>query len=232
MEDIVQAVVLLSGGLDSTVCAVLAVKTFGAEQVTALNVLYGQKHANESEAARAVAERLDLGAFEEVTLPESLFKDAGSSLIDANVRVPHGPYPNDDGPVSTYVPFRNGILISVAAAFALKVGAQMIYFGAHQEDAMNWAYPDCTPEFLGAMKNAVWVGTYHKVRLTTPLEWLDKAGIVGLGRQLRAPFELTRSCYQGGNKACGRCATCISRLKAFKTNDMVDPIVYQMVTED
>ncbi|MFA4910657.1 MAG: 7-cyano-7-deazaguanine synthase QueC [Desulfobacteria bacterium] len=227
-----QAVVLLSGGLDSTVCAVLAVKTFGAKQVAALNVLYGQKHTNESEAAWAVAKRLGLGAFEEVTLPESLFKGAGSSLVDANVKVPDGPYPNDDGPVSTYVPFRNGILISVAAAFALKVAAQMIYFGAHQEDAMNWAYPDCTPEFLGAMKNAVWVGTYHKVRLATPLEWLDKAGIVGLGRQLSAPFELTRSCYQGGNKACGRCATCISRLDAFKANDLVDPIAYQTLTED
>ena len=227
-----RAVVLLSGGLDSTVCAVLAVKTFGAEQVAALNVLYGQRHANESEAARAVAGRLGLGAFEKVILPVSLFRGAGSSLIDDNVKVPYGPYPNDDGPVSTYVPFRNGMLISVAAVFALKVGAEMIYFGAHQEDAMNWAYPDCTPEFLGAMKNAVWVGTYHKVRLTTPLEWLDKAGIVGLGKQLSAPFELTRSCYQGWDKACGRCATCISRLEAFKANDLVDPIVYQMITED
>ncbi|PIQ46428.1 MAG: hypothetical protein COW04_02200 [Deltaproteobacteria bacterium CG12_big_fil_rev_8_21_14_0_65_43_10] len=165
-------------------------------------------------------------------LPESLFKGAGSSLIDAGVKVPHGPYPNDDGPVSTYVPFRNGILISVGAAFALKMGAEMIYFGAHREDAMNWAYPDCTPEFLGAMKSAVWVGTYHKVRLTTPLECLDKTDIVGLGKQLSAPFELTRSCYQGWDKACGRCATCISRLEAFKANDLVDPIVYQMITED
>jgi 7-cyano-7-deazaguanine synthase len=129
------------------------------------------------------------------------------------------------------VPFRNGILISVAAAFALKMGSEIIYFGAHQEDAMNWAYPDCTPEFLGAMKNAVWVGTYHKVRLATPLEWLDKAGIVGLGKQLNAPFDLTRSCYQGWDKACGHCATCISRLEAFKANNLVDPIVYQTVTD-
>jgi 7-cyano-7-deazaguanine synthase len=199
--------------------------------VAGLNVLYGQKHANEHESARAVADRLGLGIFEVTTLPKSLFMDAGSSLIDGNLEVPQGSYPNGNGPVSTYVPFRNGIFISIAAAFALKVGAERIYFGAHQEDAMNWAYPDCTPEFLGAMKNAVWVGTYHKVRLITPLEWLDKAGIVGLGGQLSAPFELTRSCYQGGDKACGRCATCRSRLGAFKANGIADPIPYQTPAE-
>jgi 7-cyano-7-deazaguanine synthase len=190
-------------------------------------MLYGQKHSKESKAAEAVAARLGLGSFEMIDLADELFKGAGSSLIDSTSDVPHGPYPESDGPVSTYVPFRNGTFISIATAHALKLGAETVYFGAHAEDALHWAYPDCTPEFLGAMKNAVWVGTYHKVRLITPLEWLNKADIVALGNKLAAPFELTWSCYQGDKKACGKCATCLSRLAAFKANKLDDPIPYQ-----
>jgi 7-cyano-7-deazaguanine synthase len=221
-----KAVVLLSGGLDSTVCAVSAGKTFGFEQVTGLNILYGQKHSKESQAAKRVADNLGLGGFETVTLPDEIFKGSGSTLIDEDKKIPAGPYPQENGPVSTYVPFRNGNLISVAASFALKVDAETVYFGAHSEDAMNWAYPDCTPEFLGAMKNAVWVGSYYKVRLVTPLEWLTKEGIGALGQKIGAPFELTWSCYKGKEKACGKCATCISRLEAFKANGIIDPIEY------
>lgn len=224
-----KAVVLLSGGLDSTVCALLAISAFGSDQVAGLNILYGQKHSKESQAATAIADRLSLGDFAVVNLPETLFEGSGSTLIDKDEEVPQGPYPEESGPVSTYVPFRNGTLISVATAFALKVGAEAVYFGAHAEDALNWAYPDCTPEFLGAMKNAVWVGTYHKVRLITPLEWLTKADIVKLGREMNAPFDLTWSCYQGGEQACGKCATCISRLAAFKANGLIDPVIYEAV---
>ena len=221
-----KAVVLLSGGIDSTVCAVLAAQTFGFEQVGAVNILYGQKHLKESEAAEAIAAHLGLGKFESINLPEELFKNAGSSLIDSNQEVPSGPYPNNLGPVSTYVPFRNGNLISVATSYALKQGAKALYFGAHAEDAQNWAYPDCTPEFLGAMKNAVWTGTYHKVRLLTPLEWLTKADIIALGNKIGAPFELTWSCYIGGEKACGQFPTCLSRLAAFEANKLQDPVCY------
>ncbi len=226
-----KAIVLLSGGLDSTVCAVLAARSFQANQVAGLNILYGQKHFKESQAAKNVANRLGLGNYETINLSKKLFEGAGSTLIDKGKEIPLGPYPQESGPVSTYVPFRNGTFISIATAFALRVNAEAIYFGAHTEDALNWAYPDCTPEFLGAMKNAVWVGTYHRVRLITPLEWLTKSDIVKLGHELNAPFELTWSCYQGGEEACGRCATCISRLKAFKTNGLIDPIKYQAIGE-
>ncbi|MDP2211399.1 MAG: 7-cyano-7-deazaguanine synthase QueC [Candidatus Aquicultor sp.] len=226
-----RAVVLLSGGLDSMVCALLAARNYQADQVDALNILYGQKHSKESQAAREIADYLGLGSYETVKLAAELFEGAGSTLVDEDKEIPPGPYPEESGPVSTYVPFRNGMLISVATAYALKVNAQAVYFGAHAEDALNWAYPDCTPEFLGAMKNAVWVGTYHKVRLITPLEWLTKAEIVKLGHELGAPFELTWSCYQGGEEACGKCATCISRLEAFKANRLVDPITYRTVDE-
>lgn len=226
-----KAVVLLSGGLDSMVCAILAARSYRADQVAALNILYGQKHSIETRAAREIADCLGLGSYETVQLAAGLFEGAGSTLVDEETEIPLEPYPEESGPVSTYVPFRNGTLISVATAYALKVGAQAVYFGAHAEDALNWAYPDCTPEFLGAMKNAVWVGTYHKVRLITPLEWLTKAEIVKLGHELGAPFELTWSCYQGGEEACGACATCLSRLEAFKANRLVDPIAYRTVDE-
>lgn len=223
-----KAVVLLSGGIDSTVCTMIAGNAFGFNQVVGLNILYGQKHAKETGASTAIANHLSLGGLEVIELPQELFKGAGSSLIDESEKVPLGAYPDKLGPVSTYVPFRNGTLISIATAIAMKHGAEALYFGAHAEDAMNWAYPDCTPEFLGAMKNAVWVGTYHKVRLLTPLEWLTKSGIVELGNKLRAPFELTWSCYQGYEKACGECATCVSRLGAFRANGLADPIEYEI----
>lgn len=226
-----KAVVLLSGGLDSTVCALLAARSFQADQVAALNILYGQKHSKEAQAARNVASYLGLRHYETIKLSEGLFGGAGSTLVDEDKEIPLGPYSKEPGPVSTYVPFRNGIFISVATAYALKIDAEAIYFGAHAEDALNWAYPDCTPEFLGAMKNAVWVGTYHKVRLITPLEWLTKADIIKLGFGMDAPFELTWSCYHGGEEACGRCATCISRLEAFRANGLVDPIKYRVVNE-
>jgi len=223
-----KAVVLLSGGIDSTVCAVLAGGTFGFDKVIGLNILYGQKHSKETQSSKAIADRLGLGGFEVVELPDGLFKGGDSSLVDEDKEIPLGSYPDTPGPVSTYVPFRNGMLISMATATALRHNADAVYFGAHAEDSMNWAYPDCTPEFLGAMKNAVWVGTYHKVRLITPLEWLTKADIIRLGVEHGAPFELTWSCYQGKDKACGKCATCISRLKAFEINDLADPIDYEL----
>lgn len=222
-----KAVVLLSGGIDSTVCACIAGRTYGFEEVAGLTILYGQKHQRELSAARAVADRLGFPAHETIRLPEELFKGAGSTLVDEGADIPSGPYPEDEGPVSTYVPFRNGTLISAASAAALRLGAEAVYFGAHAEDAMHWAYPDCTPEFLGAMKNAVWIGTYHKVRLVTPLEWMTKREIVKRGIELNAPFELTSSCYRGGEMACGSCATCLSRLEAFAANEIEDPIAYE-----
>ncbi|MCL4499891.1 MAG: 7-cyano-7-deazaguanine synthase QueC [Chloroflexi bacterium] len=226
-----RAVVLLSGGLDSAVCAVLATEEFGANVVAAVNIMFGQKHARESAAAEAVAHELGMGEFKTLELPRDVFEGSGSSLTDSDVPVPEEPYPETVGPVSTYVPFRNGALLSIATAYALKVGAEAVYFGAHKEDGLNWAYPDCTPEFLGAMKNAIWTGTYHKVRLVSPLEWLDKAGVVRLGAERGVPFQLTYSCYRGGEEACGRCATCRSRLAAFSANGLVDPIRYRAIEE-
>ncbi|MCA1799899.1 MAG: 7-cyano-7-deazaguanine synthase, partial [Actinobacteria bacterium] len=134
--------------------------------------------------------------------------------------------PDVDQVSPTYVPFRNGNLLSAAAAIALGVGASRIYYGAHSEDARNWAYPDCTPEFNGAMANAIYVGTYHKVRLITPLQNLNKRGVIDLAAHIDAPLELTWSCYQGGEIACGECPTCTGRIKAFMAEGFIDPVPY------
>jgi 7-cyano-7-deazaguanine synthase len=101
-----------------------------------------------------------------------------------------------------------------------------IFFGAHAEDAANWAYPDCTPEFIGAMANAIYVGTYYTVRLYTPIMWMSKAEVVRWGNELQVPFDMTWSCYKGGDLQCGECPTCISRHNAFLDAGIPDPTTY------
>jgi 7-cyano-7-deazaguanine synthase len=96
----------------------------------------------------------------------------------------------------------------------------------HAEDARGWAYPDCTPEFIGAMQNAIYVGTYFKVRLIAPFQYMMKHEIIATGLRLGAPYHLTLSCYEGTSPACGRCPTCVSRLEAFRVNGVSDPIEY------
>jgi 7-cyano-7-deazaguanine synthase len=102
-----------------------------------------------------------------------------------------------------------------------------IYFGAHAEDAQNWAYPDCTPEFIGAMANAIFVGTYRAVRLISPIMFMTKAQIVAMGDKLNVPFDKTWSCYKGGEKHCGKCPTCYARKDAFAVAGVRDPTVYE-----
>lgn len=229
MEKARKAVVLLSGGLDSATCAVLACQEFGAENVIALTLYYGQKHAREIDAAKAVCSKLKIGQHRIKQLPD-IFKGSGSTLIDADLPNPEMTYEeiNEAQGVSpAYVPFRNANLLSVATTIALVEGADTIFYGAHAEDARNWAYPDCTPEFNGAMANAIYTGSYQKIRLVTPLQWMTKSAVVALGHKEGVPFELTWSCYNGLEKACGVCPTCIGRLQAFQDNDLVDPVEYE-----
>ena len=220
--------VLLSGGIDSSVCAALACREFGSENVLALSLFYGQKHAKELEAAKNVARFLGLSDHMTQELPD-IFRGGGSTLIDSERPNPEATYEElrqKQGPSPTYVPFRNANLLSVATTVAMVKGADTLYYGAHAEDGRNWAYPDCTPEFNGAMAGAIFIGSYMKVRLLTPLQWLTKSEVVALGRDLGVPFELTWSCYNGLAKACGSCPACASRLAAFAANGLVDPIGY------
>lgn len=131
--------------------------------------------------------------------------------------------------VSTYVPFRNGLMLSAVASLAQSLFLEekvLIYYGAHADDAAGCAYADCSQEFVNAINKAIQIGTYNLVSLEGPLVTLTKAQVVKEGIRLNVPFELTWSCYEGGEKACGTCGTCIDRLAAFAANNIKDPISY------
>ena len=222
-----KAVTLLSGGLDSTTCLALAVRDHGAVDTIAISFAYGQRHSAELQHAIEIAHHY--GVSHRVLEIPRVFAAATSTLLQggpANPTVGYEDLPYGVSPA--YVPFRNGVFLSMATAMALEVGAEWVYFGAHSEDAQRWAYPDCTPEFIGSMASAMFVGSYMKVRLLTPLQWASKAEVVRLGVALNAPYERTMSCYNGLEPACGTCPTCRSRRDAFRENGLDDPIAYQV----
>ena len=223
-----KAVVLLSGGIDSTTCVAMAVKDYGAENVKALCLSYGQKHKKELESARKVAKHYGIQLIEESV---DCFKFSNCSLLEGREDIKHESYAEQlatlggEGTVDTYVPFRNGILLSISAAYAYSIGADYVYYGAHADDAAGRAYPDCTPEFVDSMNNAIFWGTGKKVKVIAPLLMMNKAEVVKTGLCLNAPYELTWSCYEGGEEPCGKCGTCIDRMKAFEVHGIVDPIL-------
>lgn len=224
-------VVLLSGGVDSTTCLAIAVSRYGASNVTALSFLYGQKHANEIENARNVAKHFQVKLVE-AHVDHEIFTGSSSTLLQGNGDIEHKSYAeiiaeNGKGTVDTYVPFRNGLMLSQAAALAYSLGADEVWYGAHSDDAAGSAYPDCSPEFYEAMDQTIFRGTGNKVHLAAPLLHLNKAQVVAAGLKVKAPYELTRSCYEGREYACGKCATCIDRLNAFGQNLVPDPVKYE-----
>jgi len=129
--------------------------------------------------------------------------------------------------VTTYVPFRNGLFLSSAAAIALSYGCEELYYGIHADDAAGNAYPDTSSEFNAAISDAIYIGSGKAIKVVAPFVTKTKAQVVSLGRSLKVPFELTWSCYEGKEKACGKCGTCIDRLAAFRVNGMEDPIEYE-----
>lgn len=223
-----KALVLLSGGMDSATCLALAKSE--NESVGGLSISYGQKHIREVDFAIELARHFDVGV-EVLELPK-IFQGAGSSLVDDGVEMPQMSYEElaeAKGPSKTYVPQRNMNFLAVASSIALIGGADYIYFGAHADDAHNWAYPDCTPEFIGSMANAIYAGSYFKTRLRTPFMWSSKAEIARKGNDLGVPFAKTWSCYEGGELHCGTCPTCVSRIEAFRIAGVSDPTQYESV---
>ena len=222
MTDKKLAVVLLSGGLDSCVAAVVASQEYA---LAFFHANYGQRTVHR-----------ELRAFRELAVyfqPRHTFEAelnflrhiGGSSLTDTNLPVPEDAV-EPSGLPSTYVPFRNTIIIAAAVAWAEVIGARAIFIGANQIDSPG--YPDCRPEYYRAYERLIELGTGPDTHITiqTPLIDLDKAGIVRLGLQLQAPLELTWSCYQNEEKACGRCSSCRLRLKGFAEAGVKDPISY------
>lgn len=228
-----KAIVLSSGGVDSTTCVGMAVDKYGKDNVTTLSCYYGQKHSKELECAKKVADYYGVKHYEVDLSP--VMKFSNCPLLKASTeKIVHKSYAdqikeNGEGMVETYVPFRNGLLLSSVAALAMSIypNEQVeVYYGAHADDAAGRAYADCTPEFAEAMNKAINLGTYEKVTVVAPLINLNKAGVVREGLKLHVPYELTWSCYEGGEKACGTCGTCIDRLNAFAANGIEDPIEY------
>ena len=221
-----KSVVVLSGGMDSCVCAVLAVRDFGAGNVAALHVSYGQRtEAREQQAFREICDRL--GIKQRLTVRnQALGQIGGSALTDSSVAVPAaGTEIGQQIPI-TYVPFRNAHFLSVAVSWAEVIGAEKIYIGAVEQDSSG--YPDCRPEYYEAFNSVIRAGTKEgKIRIVTPLIAMRKAEIVSLGLKLGVPFELTWSCYSGQSRACGACESCVLRLRAFEAAGLRDPIPYQ-----
>lgn len=226
--------VLSSGGVDSTTCVGIAVDRVGKENVATASIYYGQKHAKELECARKVAEYYGLKHYE-LDLSK-VFQYSNCSLLKGSTElIPDKSYAqqieeNGNGRVSTYVPFRNGLLLSTATALADSLFPKQevtVMYGAHADDYAGEAYADCSPEFADAMNNAINIGTYGKIKVEAPLVNLNKAGVVKKGLELKVPYELTWSCYKGGEKQCGKCGTCIDRKRAFELNGVEDPVGYE-----
>lgn len=224
-----KAMVLSSGGVDSTTCLGIAVQKYGRENVISLSVYYGQKHDKEMHAAKEVAEYYGVEHLELDLL--KIFSYSNSSLLKHSTEeIPKESYveqlgETDGKPVSTYVPFRNGLFLSSAASIALSKGCSVIYYGAHADDAAGNAYPDCSREFERAMNEAIFLGSGKQLKIEAPFVGQTKAEVVKKGLELEVPYHLTWSCYEGGEKPCGVCGTCIDRAEAFRLNGVEDPAV-------
>lgn len=226
-----KALVLSSGGVDSTTCVAIAVSKYGPENVITASLYYGQKHDKELECATKVAAYY--GVRHIVEDISNIMKYAGNvcTLVKTGGDIEHSSYAeqiekNGEGRVATYVPFRNGLLLSIATAYADSLFPNEeveIFYGAHADDAAGQAYADCSPEFAEAMDKAINIGTYGKITINRPLIHMNKAEVVRTGLNLGVPYELTWSCYEGGEKPCGTCGTCIDRANAFKLNGVQDP---------
>lgn len=224
-----RVLVLTSGGIDSTTCLGMAVEKYGKENVVAMSVSYGQKHSKEIEASKEVAKYYDV-EYIYINLAD-IFKYSDCSLLEHSDKdIPHDTYANqiketDGEPVSTYVPFRNGLFLSTAASVAIAKDCSVIYYGAHSDDAAGSAYPDCSAEFNKAISEAIYVGSGKNVKVEAPFVQLNKKDIVKEGLKINVPYHLTWSCYEGKDKPCGKCGTCIDREKAFELNGVVDPLL-------
>jgi 7-cyano-7-deazaguanine synthase len=216
-----RAVVLLSGGMDSCVCASLAARDYDA---AAVHVSYGQRtQERERRSFEGICDRL--GIRERLAVRNNALRAiGGSALTDTNIAVPQSQEIGGGVPV-TYVPFRNAHFLAVAVSWAEVLGADKIYIGAVEPDSSG--YPDCRPAYYRAFNEVVKAGTREgTIEIVTPLIAMHKAEIVRLGLELGAPFDLTWSCYQREDRACGVCDSCVLRLRAFREAGADDLIPY------
>lgn len=227
--DLKKAVILISGGLDSATSAAIA-KSRGYE-LYGLSFDYGQRHVKEVECAKKVAESLEFKSIKTVKI--DFFKDFGNSALTADIDVPidrNIKEMQEQIPV-TYVPVRNLILLSIARAYAEVIKADVIFTGMNYIDYSG--YPDCRPEFIqsfersGNLASKNFIQDKQEVKIETPLLYLNKASIIEKGLEFGFDYSLTWSCYNGGEKACGKCDSCLLRQKGFEELNLKDPIEYE-----
>lgn len=245
--------VLLSGGVDSTTTLAIARAEFPNDEIECVSVDYGQRHKKEMQCAKSQSEcwGAAYSIIEARGVLEGMLLDKG----EKNEVIPEVSYAELPIGISpTYMSFRNGFMLSLLAAraqawvmsqekaqqkfFDEKVAPHpgkgmawdeftaTIYLGVHADDGVNWAYPDCTPEFIGPMSAAIYTGTYNKVRVRAPLLYLTKPAVVREGSRLGVDYANTWSCYKGDEQHCGLCPTCRSRKDAFEQNGLADPTEY------
>jgi 7-cyano-7-deazaguanine synthase len=227
-----KAVCLISGGLDSCVTASIAKKQ--GYHIFAITFDYKQRHKKEIKCAQKIAKSLDVKKHIIFNIDLSQFK--GSSLTDKSIQIEQDNKINEIGKniPSTYVPARNTIFLSIALAFAEVNNCDAIFIGVTSTDYSG--YPDCRPEYIKAFQKMINLATKRaiqgkKIKINTPLIDLSKKEIIKKGKRLNSPFEKTWSCYQGKEKACGRCDSCLLRLKGFMQAKLKDPIKYEKLPE-
>jgi 7-cyano-7-deazaguanine synthase len=226
-----RAVVLLSGGMDSCVCATIALEKYGNENLALLHASYGQRtETRERRAFDSIADWLEVRQRLVVRL-DHFRAIGGSALTDTKIAVPENELgaagPHGSSIPMTYVPFRNAHFLAVAVSWAEAIGAEAVYIGAVAEDSSG--YPDCRAEYYQVFQELVRVGTRPEtqIEIVTPVITLKKSEIIRRGIELGAPLRLTWSCYQNEDRACGACDSCLLRLKAFAEAGVADPIPYR-----
>lgn len=217
-----KTIAVLSGGMDSST-ALAFMRSLDYEVVGALSFWYGSKHNDrEYVSAQNVAAHYNIPIVQ--ARLDFVAQHFASDLLLTGGDVPEGHYA-DPSMQRTVVPFRNGIMLAIAAGYAESKGANGVILGNHFGD--HAIYPDCREEFAEAMRNAIELGTYAKIQLLTPFQRMTKTQIAEEGARLCVPFELTYSCYKGGEKHCGKCGTCVERKEAFRDAGLDDPTEYE-----
>jgi 7-cyano-7-deazaguanine synthase len=215
-------IVIYSGGMDSTVAIYKAVKDYGAKNVRAISFNYQSKH-NDQEFKRAQATCKKLKVKHDRISLSSISKFLKSNLLKKGGKIPNGHYA-ESSMKKTVIPFRNGIMLSIACGIAESWGAKFVIIGNHAGD--HAIYPDCRGTFISAMNEAMAYGTYIEVNILSPFVNMTKADIAKMGDELKVDWNKTYSCYVGDKKHCGKCSTCFERREACVLSNIIDPTIY------